>query len=219
MSLPTGDGDRRNRNPGRGFGGFQPVQEVALWNERLCQSKKKRSVTCMCSIVQMLRQLSSKTVVNNSESFCCLIVQKSENLRMQYRYLDLRSAQMQRNLRLRSQLVMKMREYLCNVHGTDEFLCSVNLLGLWWSSWAEKHFHRHTHTVTFTPPCILPLLSLVEFDWNLIKLRKNHANKTQTVQKTFWIWICIDEAWLNSPVSVLFFLLCRFCRCGNSYLV
>uniref|UniRef100_A0A671VWB0 Aspartyl-tRNA synthetase 2, mitochondrial n=1 Tax=Sparus aurata TaxID=8175 RepID=A0A671VWB0_SPAAU len=44
-------------------------------------------------------------------------VRKSENLRMQYRYLDLRSAQMQRNLRLRSQLVMKMREYLCNVHG------------------------------------------------------------------------------------------------------
>lgn len=88
----------------------------------------------MCSIVQMLRQLSSNTVVNNSESFCCLIVQKSENLRMQYRYLDLRSAQMQRNLRLRSQLVMKMREYLCNVHGTDEFLCSVNLLGLWRSS-------------------------------------------------------------------------------------
>uniref|UniRef100_A0A671VUL9 Aspartyl-tRNA synthetase 2, mitochondrial n=1 Tax=Sparus aurata TaxID=8175 RepID=A0A671VUL9_SPAAU len=36
---------------------------------------------------------------------------------MHYRYLDLRSAQMQRNLRLRSQLVMKMREYLCNVHG------------------------------------------------------------------------------------------------------
>ncbi|KAK5607091.1 aspartyl-tRNA synthetase 2, mitochondrial [Crenichthys baileyi] len=44
-------------------------------------------------------------------------VKKSEPLRMQYRYLDLRSSQMQNNLRLRSQLVMKMREYLCNVHG------------------------------------------------------------------------------------------------------
>ncbi|KAM9718423.1 aspartate--tRNA ligase, mitochondrial isoform 2-T2 [Menidia menidia] len=44
-------------------------------------------------------------------------VKKSEALRMQYRYLDLRSAQMQRNLRLRSELVMKMREYLCNTHG------------------------------------------------------------------------------------------------------
>ncbi|KAM3605351.1 uncharacterized protein V6R79_024373 [Siganus canaliculatus] len=44
-------------------------------------------------------------------------VKKSESLRMQYRYLDLRSSQMQKNLRLRSQLVMKMREYLCNLHG------------------------------------------------------------------------------------------------------
>ncbi|XP_028832569.1 aspartate--tRNA ligase, mitochondrial isoform X3 [Denticeps clupeoides] len=42
---------------------------------------------------------------------------KSEGLRMQYRYLDLRSSQMQYNLRLRSRLVMKMREYLCNLHG------------------------------------------------------------------------------------------------------
>nr|XP_006003177.1 PREDICTED: aspartate--tRNA ligase, mitochondrial isoform X2 [Latimeria chalumnae] len=44
-------------------------------------------------------------------------VKKSEALRMQYRYLDLRSFQMQYNLRLRSQVVMKMREYLCNIHG------------------------------------------------------------------------------------------------------
>uniref|UniRef100_A0AAY4A894 Aminoacyl-transfer RNA synthetases class-II family profile domain-containing protein n=1 Tax=Denticeps clupeoides TaxID=299321 RepID=A0AAY4A894_9TELE len=44
-------------------------------------------------------------------------VKKSEGLRMQYRYLDLRSSQMQYNLRLRSRLVMKMREYLCNLHG------------------------------------------------------------------------------------------------------
>ncbi|XP_075383758.1 aspartate--tRNA ligase, mitochondrial [Tenrec ecaudatus] len=44
-------------------------------------------------------------------------VKKTENLRLQYRYLDLRSFQMQQNLRLRSQMVMKMREYLCNLHG------------------------------------------------------------------------------------------------------
>lgn len=44
-------------------------------------------------------------------------VKKSEALRMQYRYLDLRSSQMQCNLRVRSHLVMKMREYLCNLHG------------------------------------------------------------------------------------------------------
>ncbi|MEQ2210005.1 aspartyl-tRNA synthetase 2, mitochondrial [Xenoophorus captivus] len=59
----------------------------------------------------------------------CWVVQKSESLRMQYRYLDLRSSQMQNNLRLRSQLVMKMREYLCNVHGMDNdvhfFLFSI----------------------------------------------------------------------------------------------
>nr|DBA17975.1 TPA: hypothetical protein GDO54_016277 [Pyxicephalus adspersus] len=44
-------------------------------------------------------------------------VKKSESLRMQYRYLDIRSAQLQYNLRLRSTIVMKMREYLCNQHG------------------------------------------------------------------------------------------------------
>ncbi|XP_069793742.1 aspartate--tRNA ligase, mitochondrial isoform X2 [Narcine bancroftii] len=45
------------------------------------------------------------------------LVKKSEALRMQYRYLDLRSSQMQSTLRLRSQMVMRMREYLCNLHG------------------------------------------------------------------------------------------------------
>ncbi|MEE6496064.1 hypothetical protein FKM82_002214 [Ascaphus truei] len=44
-------------------------------------------------------------------------VKKSEALRMQYRYLDIRSTQLQSNLRLRSSVVMKMREYLCNQHG------------------------------------------------------------------------------------------------------
>ncbi|XP_074859566.1 aspartate--tRNA ligase, mitochondrial isoform X2 [Carettochelys insculpta] len=44
-------------------------------------------------------------------------IKKSEALRMQYRYLDLRSFQMQHNLRLRSEMVMRMREYLCNLHG------------------------------------------------------------------------------------------------------
>uniref|UniRef100_A0A8C0B4Z3 Aspartyl-tRNA synthetase 2, mitochondrial n=1 Tax=Buteo japonicus TaxID=224669 RepID=A0A8C0B4Z3_9AVES len=44
-------------------------------------------------------------------------IKKSEALRMQYRYLDLRSFQLQYNLRLRSHIVMRMREYLCNLHG------------------------------------------------------------------------------------------------------
>ncbi|KAM8838118.1 aspartate--tRNA ligase, mitochondrial [Synchiropus picturatus] len=44
-------------------------------------------------------------------------VKKSESLRMQFRYLDLRSSWLQNNLRLRSEMVMKMRDYLCNQHG------------------------------------------------------------------------------------------------------
>ncbi|XP_039591562.1 aspartate--tRNA ligase, mitochondrial [Polypterus senegalus] len=44
-------------------------------------------------------------------------VKKAETLRLQYRYLDMRSTQMQYNLRLRSSMVMKMREFLCNKHG------------------------------------------------------------------------------------------------------
>ncbi|XP_066048201.1 aspartate--tRNA ligase, mitochondrial isoform X1 [Chamaea fasciata] len=44
-------------------------------------------------------------------------IKKSEALRMQYRYLDLRSSRLQSALRLRSRLVMSMRHYLCNLHG------------------------------------------------------------------------------------------------------
>ncbi|XP_054976150.1 aspartate--tRNA ligase, mitochondrial isoform X2 [Sorex araneus] len=44
-------------------------------------------------------------------------VKKTEALRLQYRYLDLRSTRMQYNLRLRSQMVLRMREYLCGRHG------------------------------------------------------------------------------------------------------
>ena len=36
---------------------------------------------------------------------------------MQYRYLDLRHSVMQRNLRLRSEVVMRMREFLVRRHG------------------------------------------------------------------------------------------------------
>lgn len=43
-----------------------------------------------------------------------------ENLRMEFRYIDLRFGDMQRNLRLRSAVLMKMREYLCNQAGFVE---------------------------------------------------------------------------------------------------
>lgn len=43
-----------------------------------------------------------------------------ENLRMEFRYIDLRFENMQHNLRLRSTVLMKMREYLCNQAGFVE---------------------------------------------------------------------------------------------------
>lgn len=43
-----------------------------------------------------------------------------ENLRLEFRYIDLRFEDMQRNLRLRSAVLMKMREYLCNQAGFVE---------------------------------------------------------------------------------------------------
>ncbi|XP_046547674.1 aspartate--tRNA ligase, mitochondrial-like [Haliotis rubra] len=43
--------------------------------------------------------------------------QVSEALSMRYRYLDIRRPTMQRNLRLRSAMIMKMREFMCNQHG------------------------------------------------------------------------------------------------------
>lgn len=42
-----------------------------------------------------------------------------ESLRMQYRYLDLRFPEMQRNLRVRSTLLMKMREFLISNYFVD----------------------------------------------------------------------------------------------------
>lgn len=38
---------------------------------------------------------------------------------MQYRYLDIRFPQMQRNLRVRSKLLMKMREFLIDNYFVD----------------------------------------------------------------------------------------------------
>uniref|UniRef100_A0A1Q3FCT2 Putative aspartyl-trna synthetase mitochondrial n=1 Tax=Culex tarsalis TaxID=7177 RepID=A0A1Q3FCT2_CULTA len=46
--------------------------------------------------------------------------QAKEFLRIEHRYIDLRSAKLQRNLRLRSQIIMKMREYMINRCGFVE---------------------------------------------------------------------------------------------------
>ena len=43
--------------------------------------------------------------------------QVGETLRMEFRYLDIRNTCLQHNLRLRSRLIMKMREFLCNKNG------------------------------------------------------------------------------------------------------
>lgn len=43
-----------------------------------------------------------------------------EPLRLEHRYIDLRFEDMQNNLRLRSQVLMKMREYLINLAGFVE---------------------------------------------------------------------------------------------------
>lgn len=44
----------------------------------------------------------------------------NETNRLKYRYIDLRFADMQRNLRVRSNVLMKMREYLINNAGFVE---------------------------------------------------------------------------------------------------
>lgn len=49
--------------------------------------------------------------------FCLDCYQVKENLRLEYRYLNFRHETMQRNLRLRSDVVMKMREFLVKHHG------------------------------------------------------------------------------------------------------
>ena len=62
---------------------------------------------------------------------------------MEYRYLDLRNSKMQRNLRLRSQMVMKMREYLCNKHGKDSNKSDTDS--------KKKQIFSHTIDIIYKP--------------------------------------------------------------------
>lgn len=59
------------------------------------------------------------------------MAQVKESLRMEYRYLYLRQSLMQNNLRLRSRMVMKMREFLTNKHGMSDayFIVCIDRLG------------------------------------------------------------------------------------------
>lgn len=62
-------------------------------------------------------------VVNKAREFLPFNIREfqkaKESLRMQYRYLDLRFTEMQRNLRVRSKLLMKMREFLIDNYFID----------------------------------------------------------------------------------------------------
>lgn len=68
--------------------------------------------------------MKSLTVLNESKKNLPLEIRNfnraKENLRMEYRYLDLRFPDMQKNLRTRSKVLMKMREYLINHCGFVE---------------------------------------------------------------------------------------------------
>uniref|UniRef100_A0A8C6VFK5 Aspartyl-tRNA synthetase 2, mitochondrial n=1 Tax=Naja naja TaxID=35670 RepID=A0A8C6VFK5_NAJNA len=78
---------------------------------------------CFCSFLMQTGDIEVKAETAEVLNYCKKLpfeikdfTKKTEALRMQYRYLDIRSIQMQYNLRLRSQVVMRMREYLCNCY-------------------------------------------------------------------------------------------------------
>lgn len=68
--------------------------------------------------------LESLEVLNTAKNHLPIEVRSfnrpKESLRMEYRYIDLRYLDMQRNLRTRSHVLMKMREYLINYTGFVE---------------------------------------------------------------------------------------------------
>lgn len=66
----------------------------------------------------------------------------NESLRMQYRYLDLRFPTMQRNMRVRSTMLMKMRDFLANKrHFVDVETPTLFKATPGVSSWYFSRFH------------------------------------------------------------------------------
>lgn len=67
--------------------------------------------------------LDTLKVVNKAKEFLPYNIREfqkaKESLRMKYRYLDLRFPNMQKNLRVRSNILMKMREFLIGNHFVD----------------------------------------------------------------------------------------------------
>ncbi|CAH1272575.1 DARS2 [Branchiostoma lanceolatum] len=83
---------------------LRPIGEA---NKTMCTGDVEVAV----SKVEMVNK--SKTLPFQIRDF----FQVNEHLRLKHRYLDLRGSQLQHNLRLRSQVIMKMREFLINTHG------------------------------------------------------------------------------------------------------
>ncbi|VDP91121.1 unnamed protein product [Echinostoma caproni] len=66
-----------------------------------------------------------------------LMTEVNEQVRLKYRFLDLRSEVLQRNLRFRSALILRMRQYLCetyvNFQGAQEFVVPTRNAGFFYS--------------------------------------------------------------------------------------
>ncbi|XP_048508538.1 aspartate--tRNA ligase, mitochondrial isoform X2 [Athalia rosae] len=92
--------------------------ETVIRATGMVTSRPQNQVNLKMQTGEIEIMVDSLEVLNPSDKqlpFLIREVNKSkERIRMQYRYLDLRFPEMQRNLRLRSKIIMKMREFLIN---------------------------------------------------------------------------------------------------------